>query len=70
MSCTAASFETTIAANNLWSLSDRDALMVLAAIYGASVALTAKTALALAYQDGLPALSDRQLDEAMLASIC
>lgn len=70
MACDVKSIETLLAADDLPALSERDALMALAGIYGAAVSVTAAAALALAYQTNLQSLSDRQLDEALLSVIC
>lgn len=70
MACDAATLEALLNADKLPSLSDRDRLMCLAALFGSGAGLNAQTALNQAYADGLAKLSDQQLDQAFLSVIC
>ncbi len=70
MACDAATLEALLSADKLPSLSDRDRLMCLAAVYGGAAGFNAQQAINKAYQDGFSQLSDRDLDEVFLAIIC
>lgn len=71
MACDAQTLEAlAVLTNKYLALSDRDRLMCLANVYGVAAGLIAQHAVVLAKNQGLPRLSDRDLEAALLAVIC
>jgi hypothetical protein len=71
MACDSQTLESLTKVDGLASLSEYDALCCLASLYGTFAgSATAQVALANAKAQGMPSLSDRDLEESFLVTVC
>ncbi len=70
MACDAATIQALLVSNGYAKLSDYDALVCLAYVYGNAAGYTAQQSVTAAASNGYAKLSDRDLDTALLKALC